>query len=310
VGPIPDYAAQGQCSSFVYLQTPYWSPPPPPPPPPLLIVLGTPHFQGYVEFTNRKRLTELRRLDEWHCHWEARRGTRFQARDYAMKEDTRTDGPFEIGEWDGIAQGKRNDLNECALMIKEGATLQKIAEEYPTQVIRYARGLSTLINLNKPADNQEAPSVTLLYGPPGCGKTRQVREAHPADLWVAPINSNFTWFDGYQSHPAVLFDDFDGKMSQVKLSNLLTTIDRYVVSVPVKGSHIWFNPKAMYITTNYHPSEWYDWGDRLPQFNALKRRFTKVIYWPAAWQHGDAPVPGTVVLPGLAGWQQFWDRQY
>lgn len=59
---------------------------------------NTPHFQGYVEWKQKKTFTAAKALlggDK--VHLEARRGTQQQAIDYCSKEDTRVDGPWYHG---------------------------------------------------------------------------------------------------------------------------------------------------------------------------------------------------------------------
>jgi len=58
---------------------------------------GTVHLQGYVEFAKNKTLAGCKK---WlpSAHWEQRRGTAVQARDYCQKEESRVDGPWELGQ--------------------------------------------------------------------------------------------------------------------------------------------------------------------------------------------------------------------
>lgn len=59
---------------------------------------GTPHFQGYIEFTTRKRIQTVKNLlNVDSIHLERRRGTQDQACAYASKEESRADGPWEAG---------------------------------------------------------------------------------------------------------------------------------------------------------------------------------------------------------------------
>lgn len=101
---------------------------------------GTEHYQGYVELKNVQRLSALKKILPT-AHWEIRRGTQEQARDYAMKEDTRIDGPWEFGELK--AQGKRNDLEQAYKLLKEGGA-KRVAQEMPTVYIKFHRGLHAL----------------------------------------------------------------------------------------------------------------------------------------------------------------------
>ncbi len=189
---------------------------------------GTRHLQGYVEFTVQKRLTTVRDLELGdRMHWEQRRGTRDEARDYCMKDDSRIDGPWEIGLWTEQSRGRRSDLILVGEMIKEGATLKRVADEHPDAIIRYSRGIRELRQMMV-APRSTAPDVRLLLGPPGCGKTRTVFECvQPEDLWSNSIGVG-TWFDGYDGQTDVLMDDFAGKMSHYRLDDFLRLIDRYV----------------------------------------------------------------------------------
>ena len=49
---------------------------------------GLIHLQGYIEFKNQKQFKTLKK-NYPEIHWEVRKGTQQQARDYCMKEDTR-----------------------------------------------------------------------------------------------------------------------------------------------------------------------------------------------------------------------------
>lgn len=78
----------------------------------------TPHLQGYVEFHKAKNLTWLKRNFSGTAHFESRKGTADQARDYCRKTDTRTDGPWEWGTWSPKTPGQRTDIQvyqECDL---------------------------------------------------------------------------------------------------------------------------------------------------------------------------------------------------
>lgn len=78
---------------------------------------GTKHVQGYVELKFRRTLSGVKSLlGADSVHFEPRRGTRKQAIQYCMKEDTRVEGttPFVYGDVES-AQGKRTDLSEFRL---------------------------------------------------------------------------------------------------------------------------------------------------------------------------------------------------
>ena len=104
------------------------------------------HFQGYCELVNPLSYAGIKRLfDDEKMHIEPRKGTAAQARDYCRKEESRVDGPWEFGEIS--QQGKRTDIQAVAESIKEGKTIEMIAEEHPTVVMKYTRGVRELYNI-------------------------------------------------------------------------------------------------------------------------------------------------------------------
>lgn len=263
----------------------------------------TKHYQGYVEFAKLKRLSQLKKLHP-AIHWERRKGNQVQAIAYCKKEDSRFAGPWEFGTPSESHQGARTDLLEAVAALKSGG-LKKLTEEYPSEFVRYSRGFIQLCSFQKP--DRCVPDVLLLFGPSEVGKTRRFFDSEPADdRWSSPITDGL-WFDGYYGQSAVLFDDFAGKLSKLSLANLLRIIDRYDIQLPVKGGFVWFNPKRIYITTNFHPRDWYDWDGREQQWPALKRRFSHV-YW---YKSSPPCEPVFISRPSVDSdgsvWNHFWD---
>jgi hypothetical protein len=208
---------------------------------------GTPHLQGFISFDKRRTLKWVKRLISNRAHLETARGTPKQASEYCKK-----DGDFEEFGICPRGAGARNDLKAVATQIKQGATLRAIAEEHPEVILRYGSGVQRLRMFHRPVE-RKVPEIWTLWGKTGSGKTRRVWEfADVERMWVHPGDR---WFDGYDSHPAVLFDDFDG--GWFKLSYLLKLLDRYTFQVPVKGGYTWWCPSTIYITSNLKPQEWY-----------------------------------------------------
>lgn len=136
------------------------------------------HLQGYFEI-NRGNVT-LAMVKEVFpgAHVEKARGTRAQAREYCMKEDTRLDGPWEYGTF-ASTQGKRTDLHAAVESLVEGG-MQAVVDDHPTVFVRYNRGLQAL------ADRlQEGPAGDQHFVPrPWQARVVSVVEGEPDDRTV------------------------------------------------------------------------------------------------------------------------------
>lgn len=182
---------------------------------------GLLHFQGYLELERPVRWSSFSQYLGTGIHWEKRRGTPSEAIAYASKEATRIQGPFTAGTTK--TQGERSDLSTAVEAYKAGG-LKQVREQLPEVYIRYAKGFRDLDQHSVRGIREEPPSVYLLFGPPGCGKTRSFYDTEETDF-ISIAASNGYWFDGYEGHSAVLLDDFDGRSSKWPLTSLLRILD-------------------------------------------------------------------------------------
>lgn len=213
----------------------------------------------------------------------------------------RLGGPWEHGT-PGTAQGNpvRHDLVRLRDAIRSGKRKRELLEdEGVVEVIaKYPRFAEMCYEAYAPKD-RDKPEVVLIYGPPDVGKTR-FAYAEDADLWKAPIGKG-GWFNRYDGHDTVLMDDFAGKASHTALTDLLRLLDRYPESVPTKGGFVAWRPRRIFITTNIHPWEWYNWAGREVHYPSLKRRFTSVVTWRS---NGTDRLELTPVHPL---WERYWE---
>lgn len=239
---------------------------------------GQLHFQGYAQFKKSQNLTLVRQIISTTGHFEPQRGSNDQARDYCRKADTaEAEYPFiEFGIFTA-GQGQRNDLVEFKDDVFSGKCKRDLIHEYPMIMAKYHRFYSTCRELMKPAIRTDL-KVRLNIGKTGTGKTRYAFDTYP-DIYAVPVTNATLWFDGYDAHEEVLFDDFCGSKSKIRLDTTLRLFDIYRLQVPIKGGFVWFEPKVIIVTTNLHPSEWYDFSSRWEQLNALARRFTEVALY-------------------------------
>lgn len=238
---------------------------------------GKLHFQGYLQLKRTQRLSWLKKNISSTAHWENQKAlNNNDARGYCCKDDTSAGEFLEFGTYTK-GPGQRNDLIPFRDAIKKGSNKRVILDEFTNEYARYPKFADIVRSLYKPEQRDwKLHQVILFVGDPGTGKTLRAYQQHP-DLYEIPVSNSTLWFDGYDQHQAVLFDDFGGKMSKMTLDNSLKLFDVYVRQIPIKGGHVWWNPEIVYVTSNFHPRYWYDFDNREISYNALKRRFTLII---------------------------------
>lgn len=225
---------------------------------------GTEHLQGYVKFGNAVRLSTLRKALP-RAHYEPRRGTREQAREYCRKPD-RLDGPWEFGEWvEPAGQGSRSDLHAAIDTLGKRRRIRDVAADHAATFVRYGRGLRELLAYTGDVGHR-AVKVYIIYGRSGAGKTRYVH-----DMWGDEVYSLFSeeplWFDGYDGQDVLLIDDYDNKIPR---NTLLKMLDRYPYRAPIKGGSAQAAWTKVYFTANVNFFQYWD--------EALMRRVTTVEY--------------------------------
>lgn len=233
----------------------------------------TPHYQGYIEFSQAVRLAHCKKLIPT-AHWEIARGTQEQCIAYSTKTETRDpspdSGPHEYGQRERGGQGKRNDLLDVKAKIDAGASEKEIAESHFGSWCRNYRAFERYKRLSTPNRTWKT-EVVVKYGPPGTGKSRSAMEQHPDAYW----KPRGDWWDGYEGQEVVVIDEFYGWLPY---DELLRILDRYPLILGTKGGHTAFTPKKIILTTNREPAKWYD--ARKCDFAALARRVDTWEYFP------------------------------
>lgn len=228
---------------------------------------GTPHIQGYIELLKPMRFQKLKSLISPRAHLEPRRGTRIQARAYCMKEDTRVEGPWEYGEWNGHSDGSGANATATAIreLVDQGTRESDIWSEHFGWMARYYRGVREYIRIRTPC-RQNKTRVIVLYGPTRTGKSRWAME-NLKDLYWKPRGE---WWDSYFHHDSVVLDDFYGWLPY---DTLLRLGDRYPQLVPTKGGYVQFTASTLAITSNKLPKDWY------PRIEDLSAFYERVEEW-------------------------------
>jgi len=220
---------------------------------------GTPHFQGYVIFATRKRLTWIKEHCDATAHWEPRKGTHQQAKAYCMKDESRVDGPWEHGDEPHKAQGKRNDLLALKRKLDEGVGEAAIAADSEMFAVwaKYWKVIGRYRMLKSMNERRWHTFCQVYWGPPGVGKSsRALEEAGPGAYWLPrPSGVGQTiWWDGYEGQEVVVIDEFYGWIMRDMMQRLC---DRYPLLVQTKGGTTPFLAKKIIITSNEHPIAWW-----------------------------------------------------
>lgn len=222
---------------------------------------GRIHLQGYVEFGSIVHVSWLKRTFNKRIHWERRKGNAKQASDYSEKEESRLPGgrTWKKGVLSVVEPGKRNDLHEVADKILAGNSLKRIAEEHPVQVIKFAKGIQTLIDLVQEVPEDLAKTVIILYGAPGSGKSswakRYLKDLGETYYCPAMNNAGACSFESYGDQAWLFLDDFAAGALTAQALKQLT--DRYACQLPGRGSSRWSRHRGVIITSNYPIESWF-----------------------------------------------------
>jgi len=257
---------------------------------------GQLHLQGAVRMKSPTKLNGVKRAMKTEAvHLEPARAWD-KAKEYANKTETRVSGPWTHGEDTG--QGHRSDLEASAQMIKAGKRDRELAEAAPVTYMRCYKGVSALRSaLARPT--MRNVRVALFWGETGTGKTWTVTNEWLERGYYTVFDVNTPWFDGYQGEEHVLFDEMGpGAMDINKLKRFL---DKYPVTVPIKGSSGEFRATTIVLTSNTPIDCWYPTA-REEDIKALKRRVTSFYFprekedakkWlkgPTTWQGQPEPI--------------------
>lgn len=237
---------------------------------------GTPHMQMWVIVPKPIRHTGIRSLFPG-CHVERQLGSDAEAEEYVQDPAKRApgpdSGPWEVGDRKSVGQGARTDVNAVSAAVQRGESLEDIAAAYPSTYIRMYRGIEALKNIGV-KDRTEPPKVFGFIGGAGIGKTKAAvdyAEARDLTYWIHPGGGK--WFDGYQQQKVVILDELDKWCEEFGYGKCLRLLDRYKMSVEVKGSSKVFNSPVIIFTATKRPEQWFpDPGTGAPPKEQLERR--------------------------------------
>lgn len=267
---------------------------------------GTPHLQGYIELKSKKGHAWLRGIGfPNRTHFEGRRGTRVEAREYCKKPETAVADSFEeFGTW-VAGGGARSDIDALVERVRAGAGDHELLDEMPGTFFRHMKAVKELRSVILPErDRSVQPVVKVFWGVTQSGKTRSVYDwADEQGYKVFSLTAG-RWWDGYKQQKVCLLDDFSTEFGRTLggIHFLLKLLGRYPMTVEVKGSTVPFNSPYIFLTSNQDPRDWYPEAIQEHQ-DALRARFSEVRHFPGALEmfhaHAVEPAVHAGVVPPI-----------
>jgi len=238
---------------------------------------GTPHLQGYFYLTGRgRRLGGLRKMKGFkRARFAPAKGTAEQNRLYITGNHPSKN--FVLNEWvreGGVmpqGQGARNDIAQIKQIVKNGGTMRDVLEIATSY--QAARMGELCLKVNEvPIDRDPNKfRVRWYWGPTGTGKTHAARQEAGPDCWVA--SESLQWWDGYDGHKNVIFDDYRRDMCKFRM--LLHYLEHWGWRVPIKGGFRTLRYINLWITAPLPPQIMWE-GRTAEDLNQLLDRIHEV----------------------------------
>lgn len=227
---------------------------------------GQEHYQGYVQFAERKRFSQVKLLLPT-AHWEVAKGDDEQNYKYCTKEGKYTEfgerrctrggkkgGEKEQRRWAEtreFAVSGRVDLVDDQIFVQHYSALKCIAKDH----------------IRMPA-KLDKPCGIWYYGEPGVGKSYRARQENP-DAYLKTANK---WWDSYdaRSNPPAILDDIEPCHS-VLGHHIKIWADEYPFLAETKFGFIGIRPRLFVVTSNFTIDEIFT-DPKIA--DAIRRRFT------------------------------------
>lgn len=251
------------------------------------------HWQGFVVFDTRQRLSALKKLLP-SAHWEPMRGSVDEASDYCMDPRKRASLGLLLVDGTRPLYGDAARSESTKARYRDAYTLA-ISGEFgriaPEMMIRHFGNImkiNALFGKRPPDLVQTLTPGVWLYGAPGCGKT-----TFCAQYDHYKKDPRHKWFDGYQREQIVVIDDF--APFHVAQTDILKCLGhQFAFQGEVKGGAIWLRPQVAIVTSQYMIDDIWDKDEQSRL--AIFRRF-KCFGLPADKDEAEAYIKQLLPTP-------------
>lgn len=217
------------------------------------------HIQFFMNFSKTARVSKITKVDK-RIHVE-RVTVNNGADQYCMKEDTRVEGPIELGI-KPFNPSKKTDWDKIKEQAKQGNL-----ENIPSWVyVSHYNKLKAIAKDHMQFKDKDHLRGIWIWGKAGTGKSRWVRAQCKESLYPKLCNK---WWDGYQGEKYVVMDDIMPQHN-ILAQQLKIWADRYDCILETKGGAVHSNYEYFIITSQYSIDQIFeDEKDR----EAIHRRF-------------------------------------
>jgi len=231
---------------------------------------GTAHIHIYIRYKNRRYWTTVQREFEG-TDIRMARGNEQQCRDYCHK-DAGDHGDAGTFDPDAGKQGRRTDLDAVVARIRSGATVRDIAENHPTEFLKFHAGIARMITVLAPLPPPvRNVTVTILWGETGVGKTHRILTTHPG---TCLIRDGRDPFQSYDRHDIICFDEFNYERWTIQQMNAYC--DKWPVELDCRYANKHAFWTRVFLTANTSPFQWWPLEPQ-PLRESFWRRITNNI---------------------------------
>lgn len=231
---------------------------------------GTPHIQGYAEFTMQQRFNSVKRILGKRSWFQPRFGSPKQASDYCKEDGNFTErGRLSV-------PGSASVIADYRDQITTGVHVDTITMEQPHIYHQYGRVLNRVQTLHYRGMKREWMTKGIwYYGPTGTGKSYTALKDYSVDTHYVWPNDGM-WCDGYRGQEIVIINDYRGTMAELQYQDLLNMVDWTPYWVRRRGEEpIPFLAKTVIVTSSMSPVElWQGKVGGIDSIDQLLRRFT------------------------------------
>lgn len=231
--------------------------------------LRTEHIQAYIEWCSPRLFSQVKSMFPT-AHIEKRRGTPFEAFEYCLKNESRSECYWSVCSQTVPKRSFSKQLDWYELC-RQIPTLYEFKKRYEYLYIKNQKYVQTYYLDFSRVPVKRDLEVIVLFGDTGIGKTSYVYEnENPEDVYVKDTSM---WWDGYVGQPVVLIDEYAGQFS---IEYLLKVLQGFPMQLQVKGGYVPAFYTKVYILSNFEYNEWYG-TIGVTQLLALRRRITRFV---------------------------------